>query len=162
MAGAIRIFTVTEANALLPQLEPRLAQLLAMVRGVEAKVAQWQGQLRGAVPDLRPLPGEPADVAAVKAELRGLIASLRAAWGRIEATGAVIEDVHQGRVDFRAQRDGRPVWLCWQRGEAAVSHWHAPEADFADRQPLGETSDCDEGQGDGGGGVAGTSAGLVH
>ena len=39
-------------------------------------------------------------------------------------------------VDFPSDMDGRMVYLCWQLGEANVSHWHELDAGFAGRQVL--------------------------
>ncbi len=39
-------------------------------------------------------------------------------------------------MDFPAVREGEPVYLCWQLGEAGVAHWHGLEEGFAGRRPL--------------------------
>jgi hypothetical protein len=54
----------------------------------------------------------------------------------IGATGVQLKDPEIGLCDFRSERDGRPVLLCWKLGEPAVAHWHELAAGFAGRQPL--------------------------
>lgn len=50
--------------------------------------------------------------------------------------GIVLRDIDQGLLDFPAEREGRPVFLCWRRGEDTVAYWHGPDTGFAGRQPL--------------------------
>ncbi len=56
--------------------------------------------------------------------------------GRIEAYGCVVKDLDLGLLDFPALRGGRPVFLCWKAGEAAVTHWHGTDESFAERKLL--------------------------
>jgi hypothetical protein len=41
-----------------------------------------------------------------------------------------------GLLDFPALRDGRPVFLCWKAGEAALVYWHGTDETFLDRKSL--------------------------
>ncbi len=50
--------------------------------------------------------------------------------------GVECKSFETGLLDFPSEREGRPVYLCWQRGEPRVAHWHELEAGFAGRQPL--------------------------
>jgi hypothetical protein len=52
-----------------------------------------------------------------------------------------VKDPERGLVDFPGERNGQAVYLCWQLGEPAVSHWHALDKGFADRRPV-ERSDA--------------------
>ncbi|TMC48313.1 MAG: DUF2203 family protein [Chloroflexi bacterium] len=56
--------------------------------------------------------------------------------GEIEDLGIVVRDPSTGLVDFPAERDGRPVYLCWRLGEAAVGFWHDRDTGYMGRQPL--------------------------
>lgn len=55
---------------------------------------------------------------------------------RFEELGIVLRDISSGLVDFPAERDGEPIYLCWRRGENRVDHWHDRESGFAGRQPI--------------------------
>jgi hypothetical protein len=59
---------------------------------------------------------------------------------QIEAWGVVVRDLDSGICDFRARREGREVYLCWQVGEERIAYWHELDAGFRGRQPLDETS----------------------
>ncbi|MGZ4153643.1 MAG: DUF2203 family protein [Actinomycetota bacterium] len=48
----------------------------------------------------------------------------------------LLRDPQTGLIDFPGEREGRPVFLCWQLGEDAVAHWHEVESGFLGRRPL--------------------------
>lgn len=54
----------------------------------------------------------------------------------ILALGVEIKDFDRGLCDFPHLRDGKVVYLCWQRDESNIEWWHEVEAGFAGRQPL--------------------------
>ncbi|MBX3173672.1 MAG: DUF2203 domain-containing protein [Gemmatimonadaceae bacterium] len=62
-------------------------------------------------------------------EVQGFVAELG-------SLGVECKSYELGLVDFPGERDGEPVYYCWQRGEPEVAHWHARDAGFAGRQPL--------------------------
>ena len=49
-----------------------------------------------------------------------------------------IKDLQRGLIDFPAILDEREVFLCWERSENDLTHWHDLESGFAGRQPLWE------------------------
>jgi len=55
---------------------------------------------------------------------------------RVKRLGVEVKDLEMGLVDFRAEMDGRDVYLCWKLGEERVSYWHEIDAGYASRQPL--------------------------
>lgn len=130
-----RIFTLEEANALLPALElalgdlarqrSELEQTIRAVGGAEAAVAVLQ---RGEAP--------PQGKEAEAARLKSLAEEVGSAVERVNALGCVLKDIESGLVDFYALRDDEPVFLCWQLGEPAVAHWHPLDGGFASREPI--------------------------
>lgn len=54
----------------------------------------------------------------------------------LHALGVECKSYELGLIDFPGERDGEPIYYCWQRGEATVAHWHARDAGFAGRQPI--------------------------
>ena len=55
----------------------------------------------------------------------------------IAELGAEVKDPEQGLIDFRTQRRGREVYLCWKLGEGdRISFWHDIEAGFAGRKII--------------------------
>lgn len=129
-----RLFTLEEANALLPRLRPMLAEL----RGARERLAQGQRQLaerfHGGRGNGNPVPG---------GELDRLYAAMQEAQGKIDESvrgilelGCELKDPDRGMVDFRTTREGRVVYLCWLMHEPRVSYWHELDAGFAGRQPV--------------------------
>jgi hypothetical protein len=55
---------------------------------------------------------------------------------RVSNLGVEVKDLEMGLVDFRAEREGREVYLCWKLGEERVSYWHELHSGYSTRQPL--------------------------
>lgn len=126
---AMKIFTVEEANALLPTVRGILSKIqraykrLAVYQPAARKAAEAAETGGGGVPNgLR--------YAALLTELTTQIAEL-------ETLGVQLKDFDRGLVDFPSMREGRVVLLCWQMGEGdELEWWHDVEAGFAGRTRL--------------------------
>src|SRR5207302_4551737 len=121
-----RLFTRDEANALAPRLRP----LLERMRELQQEMVE-PARLRrlGSVVAANGGGHVATDLMEREAELRRIASA-------VERMGIVVRDPSAGLVDFPAERDGRPVYLCWRLDEASVDHWHDREAGFAGREPL--------------------------
>jgi hypothetical protein len=121
-----RHYTLEEANALLPQLEPVLAEL----RDARDKLtdAEAHEALAGAAPGN----GGGGSGRQVGEAFLGV----RRALAECEALGIVLRDIDRGLIDFPAILEGREVYLCWERGEEEIGFWHDLDAGFSGRQPL--------------------------
>ncbi len=75
--------------------------------------------------------GGPATIAFVR-DLGQLHDLLR----KFHSRNIQLKDPERGLVDFPAQLDGREVFLCWEKSEADITHWHAIDEGFAGRQSL--------------------------
>ena len=129
-----RFFTVEEANALVGTLEIEFGRV-ARVRGELAPLIESFGA-EAAMELLReevdPPPGREEDAR----RLVFLAGEVTDAVERINALGCLVKDLEAGLVDFYALQDDEPVFLCWQFGEPAVSHWHPLDEGFAGRKPI--------------------------
>jgi hypothetical protein len=126
-----RLFTVDEANALIPRLEiimGRLQQRAAELRrGIEALRAQT-----GKSPqELRP-----SEIVELPPELKPVIEELERLVGEIEDSGGQFKGLDLGLVDFPAEINGEVALLCWQFGEKEIGYWHSLESSFSERQEL--------------------------
>ena len=130
-----RIFTVEEANALVPTLELELGEL-ARLRSELENAIEAVGGPEQAVAILQR--GEPPRHGKEDEGLRleGIASEISVAMTRIQAFGCVLKDLDAGLVDFYAMRDDEPVFLCWQLGEPAVAHWHPLDEGFAGRRVI--------------------------
>lgn len=122
-----RLFTVEEANALLPKLKELLAD-----------VSVHRDALRERAPHLEPI------LRAAAANGGGRVGSeygveaynLYLAIERIRGLGVILKDLDMGLLDFPHERDGRVVFLCWHPPEERVAYWHEIQAGYAGRQPI--------------------------
>lgn len=130
-AEFVQLFSVEEANALLPSLEPRLVELKQAKEALdEARVA-----LDGMAPAMR---GNGHGAAATEYERRitELIMILSLGIRQINALGVEIKDLNLGLIDFPHRRGDRIVYLCWRLGEGLLAYWHELDAGYGGRQPL--------------------------
>ena len=135
MSERMRIFTVAEANALLPKLNVMLERQMSLLRDLDAHAAKMTA--RGLDAHLlEPDAADEPEVSALKQEMRERVRDYHAGWREVEATGAVVKDYRLGLVDFHGRRGSETVWLCWKYGEPAVAHWHPLDEGFDARRPL--------------------------
>ena len=126
-----KLFRVEEANAAVPRLTLWIERLQRGALRLEEEMralARARGMALATIGTDALLRERPA--------ARVLVEELDAIVREIEQSGAHLKDVRLGLVDFPAERDGRPIYLCWQFGEPEVAFWHGLEDGFAGRQPL--------------------------
>jgi hypothetical protein len=63
-------------------------------------------------------------------------ATLKAGLVELAERGIILRDATTGLVDFPAERDGEPVFLCWRLGEEEVAFFHGERGGFRSRRPL--------------------------
>jgi len=124
---SIRYFTVEEANALLTEIRPLMADLLNR-RG---KVVEMRRDL---VPILK-RPHHDVGGSLASEIVQDFIAIERLA-KKIRSYGCVIKDLNAGLVDFLSERNGRDVYLCWRFNEPAVEYYHELHTGFNGRERV--------------------------
>ncbi len=130
----VRLFSLEEANRLIPVLEPLLAALADKKAEILAKQAELATLLKGA-----PAPRGEARMDRLvrgKEELKFIAEEFNVSLHEVLQLGCLLKDVDMGLVDFPTFRHGREAFLCWRRGEAAVGYWHGLDEGFAGRKPL--------------------------
>ena len=125
----MKIFTLQEANALLPSVKTIVGKIQRAHRSLvayrdEAKKASEAAEQGGG--------GRGAGIA-----YAAVLTELTVQIGELESLGVQLKDFERGLVDFPSLRDGRVVLLCWQMGEGdELEWWHDVDAGFAGRTPL--------------------------
>jgi hypothetical protein len=125
----MKLFTVQEANALLPDVRI----IVGKIQRAHRRLAQFRDEAKKAAEAAEQGGGGMADGVAYAAVLTELMMQVSA----LEALGVQLKDFERGLVDFPSMRDGRVVLLCWQLGEGdELEWWHDVDAGFAGRTPL--------------------------
>lgn len=127
MARKTRVFTVEEANALLPELRALFERVRKEVR-IERKL---QAEIRRPAAKADPGGGSPGSAQYVESVLR-----MKNLMTEFQALGVEVKDIQKGICDFPHRRDGRLVHLSWRLGEEKVGHWRPPKKGFRSRRPL--------------------------
>lgn len=123
----MKLFTLEEANALLPTLKALLKKG-DRARAAFTSLAEYA---REAAAHATEGGGTP-----VGGEYALYLVSFFEAMREINSHGIEVKDFERWLCDFPHMREGRVVFLCWQRGEDSIQWWHDIEAGFAGRQPL--------------------------
>ena len=125
----MKLFTLEEANALLPAVR----DILRRIQSSRRRLSVYRHQ---------------AKLAAEGAEQGGggmeggwlyakILTKLTDEIAELDAIGVQLKDFDRGLVDFPSLREGRVVLLCWQLGEGdQLEWWHDMDAGFAGRTPL--------------------------
>jgi len=120
------LFTVREANELIPFLSDKLEELARVHQKLEVwskdAPSQQEITLRGGM--------------LVDPRYVALLTRLQNLVDDICSAGCYLKDLESGLVDFPTLWEGREVYLCWKLGETEVGHWHEVEAGFAGRRSL--------------------------
>lgn len=123
----MKVFSVDEANRTLPLVS-------RIVADIATQHAHWRDRIDAYETSMPPRSQDiEIEVQQLAAEMQGYVQELR-------ELGIEVKDFQLGLVDFPAERDGRPVYLCWKLGEPAVQYWHELDTGYADRQPLTVTT----------------------
>ena len=122
-----KLFTVEEANALLPKLQELLLD-----------VGRHRDELREKAPHMEPILRASATNGGGKtgSEYSVEAYNLYSAIERIREEGVVLKDLEMGLLDFPHEREGRVVFLCWHPPEEHIAFWHEIDAGYAGREPL--------------------------
>ncbi|MEK7854831.1 MAG: DUF2203 domain-containing protein, partial [Acidobacteriota bacterium] len=119
----MKLFTLSEANELLPSVKQRLVS----IQKLYAQIDHYRDSSRAASAASQAGGGMPGGSRYVKAlyEVGKLTTELN-------ELGVQLKDYSRGLIDFPCLREGRVVLLCWQLGEDdKIQWWHDIDAGFA-------------------------------
>lgn len=126
----MRYFTQHEAEALIPTIEEIFARALKLRDEAERKAEALRA--------LEKAEGESAGIALERGQVQFLVNGVNACLAEVAALGAVPKGLDPALVDFPHRLGGGEVYLCWRRGEKAITHYHGLEEGFAGRKALPE------------------------
>jgi len=122
-----KLFTLEEANTLLPELRKLLEEAAVHRDAMREKAPQLEPILKTSVSNGGGRIGSEYGVEAY---------NLYLVVERIHKLGVFLKDLDIGLLDFPHERDGRVVFLCWHPPEEQISYWHETHAGYQGRQPL--------------------------
>jgi hypothetical protein len=125
----MKLFTLEEANSLLPSVRP----IVKSIQRSHRRLSSFHKTAK------RAADGAEHGGGGMKrgSDYAKLLIELSLAAGQLESLGVQLKDYGQGLIDFPSMRDGRVVLLCWKADEGdQLEWWHDVEAGFAGRQPL--------------------------
>lgn len=125
-----KLFTQAQATDLIGVVDPLLRELQEALKEVV--------QLRDERAALRP---ESLRAQQLTAELTFVVQSAQLTKRELDRLGVLVKDVEQGLVDFPSKLGAEVVYLCWEQGEDAVTHYHALNQEAQARQPLPHPGD---------------------
>ena len=128
-----RLFTLEEAEALLPELIP----LVDRLRDSKSKHDRLQ-EAAGALGQRSQSNGHSItnDLQRAERELALSTQAMNDLIEKISTFGCELKDLTLGLLDFRSMLDGDEVYLCWKTGESKIEWWHELNSGFSARKPL--------------------------
>lgn len=124
-----RVFSLFEANQLIPQLQSHLST----IQECKAILIRTREEVSRASANASLGGGTTVGARYVKS-LQDISTNLHA----IHELGVVVKDIDLGLCDFPHIRNGRVVYLCWKLGESEVRWWHEVTSGYKERCPIEE------------------------
>jgi hypothetical protein len=128
-----RRFTPEQATQMLPLVRRIVEDIVVAVGRWRERVREFELQTAAATATMP----DPKAVA-LEREAGSIAEEVDRFVRELTALGVELKDYETGLVDFPAEREGRPVYLCWRLGESKVQFWHEIDAGFVGRRPLEE------------------------
>lgn len=141
MGSKERVFTVEEANDLVPKLEVLVDRAREAVEAFNFASGQVQDLRRMHGKDVEdPEHSEHGTFQRHSEEARERRREVDEVRRACRQLGVELKDPILGLVDLPAERgDGEEVvYLCWKQGEAEVQAWHPRDEGFQGRRPVEE------------------------
>ncbi len=126
-----KIFTIDEANRMLPLVRRIVEDMVRDHARWQDKVNQFEIATVGSTPDRPDAMAELLQVEALRiaADIEGYVKELT-------DLGIECKGLDTGLVDFPGEMDGQAIYYCWKLGEPSVQYWHGVNDGFAGRRPL--------------------------
>jgi hypothetical protein len=141
MGGLIminKIFTLDEANEMLPQLIHDLKHLQTLAGQFELQFQELQEKkaqhkqstkLTATGENNDPFFKEESQIEFMRMEIDLQI-------DNFSRKGVLLKMINPGLIDFPSVLDGEDILICWKQGEERVSHYHGWHDGYAGRKPL--------------------------
>lgn len=129
----LKLFTVEEANQLIPKLESLVTELRQKKELILSQEVEIDALELVANKDSSGY--SPAIQRKVEEYQKNVNRFYKVIEG-IHEIGCFLKDAESGLIDFYTLHNGRVVYLCWRLGEKEITTWHEIGRGFSYRQPL--------------------------
>lgn len=113
--------SIDELNELIPELTLIFQRLIALRREINLRAKELERL--GHDPQSPRLPDLPRKILELRDRLEATVADLEYELDKVGALGGILQDLDLGIVDFHHVLDGNEVFLSWQFGESAITHF---------------------------------------
>ncbi len=130
-----KLFTLSEAERTRRELEPILIEAMSGRRRL-GELEENLSRLANRIMVMGGMIVSYDRAAKLRADHDQMVAVVKSALERIEATGCLVKDLDVGLLDFPAVIENEEVYLCWRLGEDRIRFYHRQDEGFAGRKPL--------------------------
>ena len=137
-----RIFSLQEANALLPEIEAILCRISEKKESYERlhdHLLMQELICQSSKTSATNLQNDFTAEQILDADARTLDeawASLQKDVEEILTLGGMIRSVERGWIDFRGKQEGKEIYFCWRKGERTIQYYHSVGGTQTDRHLL--------------------------
>ncbi len=119
-------YTIEEARALLPLVRQWLGQLESCQKRLQSLDEAIAGLMAN---------GNDAGGELVNQSIKTLVESQKTLQ-EFHRREIQIKDLRRGLLDFPSLRNGREIFLCWEKDEEDIEFWHDLETGYPGRERL--------------------------
>jgi hypothetical protein len=119
-------YTLEEARRLLPLVRQWLAELEAS----QKRLGLLDERIAALLAKGYDVGGEPVH------QLIKTLAQCQQTLGEFRQRQIQVKDLRRGLLDFPSLRQGREVFLCWEKDEEDIEFWHDLESGYGGRERL--------------------------
>lgn len=137
-----RIFSLEEANALLPEIEAILCRISEKKESYDRLHDQLLMQ-ELICQSSKSAPSEAQDHVTIQQTIDAEAKTLEEAWASLQKDvdeilrlGCIVRSIKQGWIDFLGRHEGKQIYFCWKKGEKVIQYYHSVRASETDRHFL--------------------------
>ena len=119
-------YTLAEARAMIPQVREWLKHI-SLLRHEYTEVSRCIDKMMK----------ERSDIGGISINQSiKLLSKIQTVFSEFKKHQIQIKDLERGLVNFPSKRGNREVFLCWEKDEEDIDHWHELDASYDSREPL--------------------------
>lgn len=128
----IRIFSLAEANSLIPKVKGDLIRLRALRKQIVAN------QARVDIAEMTSGRSSGPEIDELLKSIESEVHAFHKGVEELHSLGCELKDLEKGLVDFYGMHQNDVVYFCWMDGEEEISHWHSLDSGFKGRKKIDE------------------------